>query len=490
MKLNIIVYKTVSRVACACISLSAVTDVLLAVNPLLPLDEYIPDVEARVFTNAKGEQRLYLYGSHDEYPPTGWCSWQYRVYSAPLDNLEKWTDHGVSFASRAGEGYRWEGKDSDGISWSDGRLFAPDVICFKGKYWLVSCLDNGGLGMSVSDNPEGPFSPATQVVYDKSPSGEVAKLPSIDPALYAEGDTLYLVWGQMKGWGEGLVGVVLQKDEKGIYSVAQRESKRFLFGTAQEPDKGFGFYEGPSLRKVNNKYYLLYPSNKTPNVQHTMSYAVADKPLGPYKFGGNILNNDGIDKENGNNHGSFCEVNGKWYLFYHRGYNGNCSRKVSVEPLTFRDDGSIDPVTITNHGFGPAPSAYGKIEAAWATRVRMPGFKAGCHLHETAKDKHPLVNITEGNCVEYRDFDFGNENKSLSFVAQVLPLAGGTVELVLDDPEQEVIGTLVIPSSSDKKEVTLETTIKPVKGVRTLYLRFKAPHKEKIGELFSFAFQK
>ena len=59
-----------------------------AANPLLPLDEFIPDVEARVFINNEGEERLYLYGSHDEYGGGTWCSHQYRVWSAPLDNLE------------------------------------------------------------------------------------------------------------------------------------------------------------------------------------------------------------------------------------------------------------------------------------------------------------------------------------------------------------------------------------------------------------------
>ncbi|MGN1328530.1 MAG: hypothetical protein ACI4V4_02405 [Eubacterium sp.] len=38
-----------------------------AVNPILPLDELIPDVEARVFTDSNGEERVFLYGSHDSF---------------------------------------------------------------------------------------------------------------------------------------------------------------------------------------------------------------------------------------------------------------------------------------------------------------------------------------------------------------------------------------------------------------------------------------
>lgn len=31
-----------------------------SVNPLLPLDEFIPDVEARVFAGSDGKKRLFL----------------------------------------------------------------------------------------------------------------------------------------------------------------------------------------------------------------------------------------------------------------------------------------------------------------------------------------------------------------------------------------------------------------------------------------------
>ena len=36
-------------------------------NPILPFDELICDVEARVYTDRNGEERVYLYGSCDEF---------------------------------------------------------------------------------------------------------------------------------------------------------------------------------------------------------------------------------------------------------------------------------------------------------------------------------------------------------------------------------------------------------------------------------------
>src|SRR5699024_11478068 len=44
----------------------------------------------------------------------------------------------------------------------------------------------------------------------------------------------------------------------------------------------------------------------------------------------------------GNNHGSMVEIMGKWYIFYHRHTDGtNFSRQGCIEPISFREDGSI-----------------------------------------------------------------------------------------------------------------------------------------------------
>lgn len=424
-----------------------------------------------------------------------------------LSDLGSWTDHGVSFASRKGEGYIWNGEDSNGIGWKDAMLYAPDVLCIEGKYWLVSCLSGGGLGMSVSDVPEGPFSPAARIVYDND--GE--PLGSIDPALYEEDGKVYLIWGQRASFGaEGLVGVELMKDGNGMYAVAKRETKSYLFGDEENPDQGFGFYEGPSIRKIRDKYYVLYPSDKGKGV-HMMSYATADHPLGPYTFRGNILDNDGCDLESGNDHGSLCEVNGKWYIFYHRGFgNSNMRRKVCVEEIRIEEDGTIRQVEMTNHGFAGAQSPYDRVEAASATHVRMNGFKAGCYFAEYSKEYHPLIHITDGNCVEYRDFDFGDGGQQMAFEAEIAPLNGGEIEIVVDKPEGEAIGMLRVEAAEtpeaegvlmaeasgklhvnaihNKQWYRKVTQVTMITGIHTLYFRFKSKHNNEICELSSFRF--
>ena len=91
-------------------------------NPFLPLWEYIPDGEPRVFGD-----RVYLYGSHDRVSSEQFCDFRLKVWSAPLSDLNNWQCHGDSFHTRKDHDHE---SDTD---WTDRELYAPDVICKDGK---------------------------------------------------------------------------------------------------------------------------------------------------------------------------------------------------------------------------------------------------------------------------------------------------------------------------------------------------------------------
>ena len=103
-------------------------------NPFLPLDIYIPDGEPKVF-----DGRVYLYGSKDVFGGE-YCCHKYHVYSADARDLQHWTDHGPALAST--DEYADEGI-MDGVPWSDGLLWAPDVVERDGWYYLYFCLSDG-----------------------------------------------------------------------------------------------------------------------------------------------------------------------------------------------------------------------------------------------------------------------------------------------------------------------------------------------------------
>lgn len=139
-----------------------------AVNPYLPLWEYIPDGEPHVFEN-----RLYVYGSHDKAEGKAYCEQDYVTWSAPLDNLADWRYEGVI--------YRKEQDPSN----ADGRmqLWAPDVAQGPdGRYYLYYCFAfYPEIGVAVSNSPAGPFTYYGHVRY---PDGSTLRDPTpFDPAI-------------------------------------------------------------------------------------------------------------------------------------------------------------------------------------------------------------------------------------------------------------------------------------------------------------------
>ena len=50
-------------------------------------------------------------------------------------------------------------------------------------------------------------------------------------------------------------------------------------------EKNHGFHEGACIRKCRGKYYLLYTDTSRGRAT-CLSYAVSDRPLGPYREGG------------------------------------------------------------------------------------------------------------------------------------------------------------------------------------------------------------
>lgn len=91
----------------------------IAQNPYLPLWEYIPDGEPYVFEDPDkpGQQRVYIYGSHDS-RVTDYCGLEQVVWSAPIDDLNSWRYDGIIFKSE---------KDRDGNPLNpDGKVFISE----------------------------------------------------------------------------------------------------------------------------------------------------------------------------------------------------------------------------------------------------------------------------------------------------------------------------------------------------------------------------
>jgi len=389
-------------------------------NPFLPSWEYIPDGEPHVF-----EGRVYLYGSHDRFGGHAFCLNDYVGWSAPMDDLTDWRCEGTIYR-----------KTDDPLN-PDGRmcLYAPDVTRGPdGRYYLYYCLDKASvLSVASADGPDGPFQ-FYGYVRDAA-GGRLGERPGdegpFDPGVLTEGEVTYLTTGFCAAGDRSRTGAKLTVLGPDMLTIAADPvtilpSEPYSRGSGFE---GHEFFEAPSLRRRNDRYYLIYSSI----VMHELCYAVSDRPTGGFRYGGVVVSNadlhiDGYKPADrpmaygGNNHGSIVEVAGRWYVFYHRQTDGTFfSRQACLEPLEFREEGTIVQAPITSRGpLGRPLPGRGVFPAyiachlfcreerlytaltAWMDN-RFP------KLTQDGKDGDPEIgyaaNLMDGATVGFRDFE-------------------------------------------------------------------------------------
>jgi len=340
-----------------------------AFNPYLPSWEYIPDGEPYVFGD-----RVYVYGSHDLYNGHVFCLGDYVCWSAPVDSLGDWRYEGVIYP-----------KTADPLN-KDGKmcLYAPDVtIGPDGRYYLYYVLDKVSVvSVAVCDTPAGKYEFLGYVHYeDGTRLGERAgDEPQFDPGVLTEGDNTYLYTG-FCGRGDksrtGAFVTVLGPDMLTIKEEPKRVAPGCEYG-AGTSFEGHEYFEAASIRKKEDTYYFIYSSV----VMHELCYATSKSPTEGFVYGGVLVSNCDLHIDSykpadmpmaygANNHGSMVEINGQWYIFYHRQTNGTWySRQGCAEKLTILPDGSIRQAEITSCGLNDGP-----LEG----RGEYPAYLA-CHL--------------------------------------------------------------------------------------------------------------
>ncbi|MDO4622067.1 MAG: family 43 glycosylhydrolase [Eubacteriales bacterium] len=403
-----------------------------AFNPYLPSYEYVPDGEPHVFGD-----RLYVFGSHDLFNGDDFCLGDYVCYSAPIDNLADWEFHGVIYR-RSQDPRNKNGKQ---------HMCAPDVVHGgDGRYYLYYQLHMLSItSVAVSDHPYGPYEFYGYVQHeDGTPWGEKkGDVFAFDPGvLRDEDDSIYLYVGfgplggmfkkalEMRGNNVSeAVCLHLDKDMKtvigGEWPVVPAHEK--AIGTEYE---GHAFFEASSPRKINGKYYLVYSSE----LSHELCYAISDRPDSGFKYGGTIVSIGNIgyegrteaDNYTGNTHGGMVEVNGQWYIFYHRQTNmQKCARQACAEKITILPDGSIPQVETTSCGLNDGPlNGFGTYEARIAASLTSKAGTISCvNTHEKNKNhQYPfftqsgedrednpdqyIANMRDGSTAGFRYFQF------------------------------------------------------------------------------------
>jgi len=467
-------------------------------NPFLPLYEYIPDGEPHIFGD-----RVYLYGSHDMEGGSTFCMLDYTVYSAPINDLSDWKCEGTV--------YRAE-QDPD---YSERKyMYAPDAVQGNdGKFYLYYCMSGecgkggyfGPVQVAVSDTPCGKFEYLGFVKYpDGSP---MKKYVCFDPAVINDDGVIRLYYGtqymnesidELKSSPEKLEEVMerYNKSADEILSCTDNVNGPCtvildddMITVKSEPvhimpyESDFGgheFFEASSMRKINGKYYFIYSSQKN----HELCYAVSDLPDRDFKFMGTIVSNgdigvNGVTEQTklnmtGTTHGSIIEINGQWYVFYHRlTHKSDYSRQACAERIEIQPDGTIKQAEMTSCGLNGKPlqakGTYPAVIACNITNGNMPHgsnkiFSESFPNVTNDGDERFIAEISDGTLIGYKYFDFKNVKK---IILTLKGSANGTVKIMTQINSLPVAEVNFCASENWVKAV-LETSIPD--GTHPLYI--------------------
>lgn len=406
-------------------------------NPYLPAWEYIPDGEPRVF----GE-RVYIYGSHDISGSDKFCDYKLKVWSASIYDLNNWTCHGDIFHTRPDRDH-----DSD-TDWTDSDLYAPDVVEKDGKYYLYAYIMGGKGCVAESDKPEGPFKLISTYKYTM-PDEICCNGWFIDPGVLVDDDgRVYIYCGYERSF-------MAEVNAENMYEIIDNSHIEHII-PVEEP---FGFFEACSPRKIGDTYYMIYSGK----IGSRLVYATSKSPTGPFEYKGIIVDN-GQDYPGGNNHGSICNINGQWYIFYHRMTNGTItSRRACVERIEIQEDGTILQTEMTSLGFEESLNPY-KITAADAACV----LKGSCFVTERNVFSRTVTAITDGCIIGYKYYDFGDDfsSKTMEFSVKVKGTGcKSKIRIFIDGEDGEEIGCCDVGADDG----VYSTIVKNVTGRHSIF---------------------
>jgi len=412
-------------------------------NPFLPLHEHVPDGEPHVFGD-----RVYLFGSHDKEGGETFCMLDYVSYSASIYDLKDWRYEGVIYKACQDPDYA-----------KRKYMYAPDVVRGNdGRFYLYYCMSgdfgvggyHGPISVAVCDTPAGEYQ---YLGFVKNPDGSpLLDYVPFDPAVMNDGGVIRLYYGTQYSYEEDndtehipCEAGMFNKSLEVILEMAKKESVMGPVMAILEDDmltvkvapkhiipykvKGTSFEEHPffeacSIRKVADTYYFIYSSKQN----HELCYATSKLPNTGFVFGGTIVSNGDVglngrteaDRLNmtGTTHGSIENINGKWFVFYHRlTHRSDYSRQACAEAIQILPDGSIPQVEITSCGLNEGPlvaaGTYPATIACNITNGHMPHgsnkiySEAFPNVNNEGEDRF-VHQISNNTLIGYKYFDFNN----------------------------------------------------------------------------------
>ena len=418
------------------------------------------------------------------------------------------------------------------------------------------------------DRPNGPFTPINLTedgrrclpgsLIDFDPSVFVENITNKKDPDFAIGYRAYVFYGfqhstaceldqntmYSKREGTELIDPFIPASSRDGKLLDKEGSEYKALYSGQNP-LDFNFFEASSIRQVGNKYVMVFSgySGKEYGLDNTNSalrYAFGDSPLGPWRSGGVLVDSRGVmPNEDGshlittnaghNTHGSLQEINGQWYVFYHRPPRGfGFARQAMVAPVKITWDkkpvakGGVVKITgydpyIKGNEWTAAASDGNTYTGAEVTSegfhiFGLPPYQyysagiacfmtGGTNSNEWMQDNHDVWNnsmdlagITNGGLVGFKYFGVGGlaaatkatgrrallGNKGLKPFAGIqkgdgamlnLNLTTGghgafKIHVLLDDPwKGKEIAVFNIPGDAPKAAMMYQTAVPEIEGL-------------------------
>lgn len=196
--------------------------------------------------------------------------------------------------------------DHDGWEHMQAQVYAPEIYCFDGVYYLYySAKDkdfNRRCSVVMADNPLGPYEP---IVNDEVNGLEGPLLYNaecykrgLDATLFTDDDGKLYMYFTVTDGTQHIVGVEMLSPYQADWSTYKKlvvpgtvdpESEEVLLEWEMWRDNKVQITEAPFMIKSGGKYYLTYSANGAWNKYYNVCYAVSDSPLGsfvkPYEEG-------------------------------------------------------------------------------------------------------------------------------------------------------------------------------------------------------------
>jgi hypothetical protein len=349
----------------------------------------------------------------------------------------------------------------------------PDAAYKDGWYYWYFPSDITHVGVAKSRTPKGPWESAV--------TNEIVTI--FDPTVFVDDDGQAYIYGN-DHWvdigepGSHIMGAKLKDNMVELDGPWVRLSNENV-------------NEAVHVFKRNGTYYF------SARVGPVTKYWMADSPLPQYAtLKGELAPNSPESP----NHTSAIEFNGQWYLFYHRGdvnHGNRYKRSVCFDKMTFREDGTIEPIVYTldegveitvptyarrarysdqSHTVTTGKEAKAMEDGSFRFEAEAYTEKSGTKVIDLKDgDKsRGLGHISNGDWTSYEDITFGKSADPFTFRVRVsAPKEGGTIVLRVNSATGTIIGSIPVTATGGwNNYTTLSTTLNRVRGKQTIYLGF------------------